>query len=285
MIFSAPASVPARAGIGWRAQHHRDLLDTLPAVGWLEVHSENYFGGGMPLHFLEKARERYPVSLHGVGLSLGSADGIDPYHLQQLKLLIDRIEPGLVSEHLSWSRSGGIAAPDLLPLPYTEEACDVIVTNIRHVQDVLGRQILIENPSSYLTFRASIIPEWEFLATVAERSDCGILLDLNNIYVSAHNHGFNVETYLHAIPPARVQEIHLAGFHENHLGNRSLYIDTHGRRVHEDVWTLYAQALRQFGALPTLIEWDKDIPALPVLLNEAHKADTLLQEFVHAHAA
>lgn len=285
MTFSAPALIPARVGIGWRAQHHRDLLDALPAIGWLEVHSENYFGGGTPLHFLEKAREHYPISLHGVGLSLGSADGIDARHLQQLKRLIDHIDPGMVSEHLSWSRAGGISAPDLLPLPYTEEALDVITTNICHVQDVLGRQILIENPSSYLTFRESTIPEWEFLAAVAERSDCGILLDLNNIYVSAHNHGFDAGAYLRAIPPARVQEIHLAGFQENRLENRSIYIDTHSRAVHEDVWALYAQALRQFGAKPTLIEWDKDIPALPVLLDEAHTADRILQELAHAHAA
>ncbi|MCC7260578.1 MAG: DUF692 domain-containing protein [Alphaproteobacteria bacterium] len=285
MTFSAPALIPARTGIGWRAQHHRDLLNTLPAIGWLEVHSENYFGGGMPLHFLEKAREHYPISLHGVGLSLGSADGIDTHHLAQLKQLIDRIDPGLVSEHLSWSRGGSITAPDLLPLPYTEEALDVITANIRRTQDVLGRQILIENPSSYLTFRESTIPEWEFLAAVAERSDCGILLDLNNIYVSAHNHGFDAETYLRAIPQARVQEMHLAGFQENRLENRSLYIDTHSRAVHEDVWALYAQAIQHFGAKPTLIEWDKDIPALAVLLDEAHKADHILQEITHAHAA
>jgi uncharacterized protein (UPF0276 family) len=273
---------PARAGIGLRAPHYRELLDTRPDIGWLEVHSENYFGGGRPLWFLEQLRTHYPVSLHGVGMSLGAATRLDPEHLSRLKALIDRIEPGLVSEHLSWGAVEGRHLNDLLPLPYTEEALAHVCAHITQVQDCLGRHILIENISSYLRWKHDAIPEWEFVAEVVSRTGCGILLDVNNIHVSAVNHGFDPHTYLAAIPANRVEEIHLAGFEE---GEHCL-IDTHGRRVAEPVWRLYRETIARLGPRPTLIEWDTDIPALDVLLDEAATAQAILvPEAEHALAA
>lgn len=269
----AAPRVPPRAGIGLRAPHYRDILATLPDIGWLEVHSENYFGdGGQPLHYLERIRQHYPVSLHGVGMSLGSVDRLDREHLRRLKALIGRFEPGLVSEHLCWSGVGGHCLNDLLPLPYTEEALDVVCDRVSEMQDYLGRQILVENISSYLQFSHSTIAEWDFLAAVAARSGCGILLDVNNIYVSAVNHSFDALRYLRAVPVDAVQEIHLAGF--DILDG--LLIDTHGKRVVDEVWALYRNALARFGAVPTLIEWDTDIPELAVLLDEAATAEHFL---------
>jgi len=264
---------PARAGIGLRAPHYRELLDSRPDIGWLEVHSENYFGGGRPLWFLEQLRAHYPVSLHGVGIALGSATRLDAAHLCRLKSLIARIEPGLVSEHLSWGAVEGRHLNDLLPLPYTEEALEHVCAHIAQVQDFLGRHILIENISSYIRWKHDAIPEWEFVAEVAHRSGCGLLLDVNNIYVSAVNHDFDARTYLAAIPSQRVAEIHLAGFDE---GEHCL-IDTHGKRVSAPVWQLYREAIARFGANPTLIEWDTDIPALEVLLDEAATAQAILE--------
>jgi uncharacterized protein len=264
--------IPARAGIGLRAPHYRELLERRPDVGWVEVHSENYFGeGGQPRWFLERVRRDYPVSLHGVGLSLGSADALDLDHLISLKALIERFEPGLVSDHLSWSAVGGRYLNDLLPLPYTEEALQVFCDHVAQAQEFLGRRMLIENPSSYVVWCHSTIPESEFLRAVVERTGCGILLDVNNVYVSATNHGFDPFAYLAAIPVAPVAEIHLAGFDR---GEHCL-IDTHGKPVAEPVWALYAAAMRRFGPVPTLIEWDTDLPPLDVLLAEAAKADTL----------
>jgi uncharacterized protein (UPF0276 family) len=276
---------PARAGVGLRATHYREVLETLPAVGWFEVHSENYFGaGGAPLHYLERIRSHYPLSLHGVGLSVGSVDPLNLQHLAKLKGLIDRFEPALVSEHLAFSSVGGRYLNDLLPLPYHQEALDYVVGRIQQVQELLGRQILIENVSSYLQYRDSVIPEAEFLAEVARHSGCGILLDVNNVYVSATNHGFHAGAYLHTIPIDRVQEIHLAGFTVNRLGDAEILIDTHSRPVAEAVWALYRQAVKRFGPVPTLIEWDADIPALAVLLEEARQADAIV-EACHALAA
>jgi uncharacterized protein (UPF0276 family) len=273
--------IPARAGIGLRAPHYHELLDTLPAVGWLEVHSENYFGeGGQPLHYLEQARSHYPLSLHGVGLSLGSADELNRAHLGKLKRLTERFEPALVSEHLCWCSAGGRYLNDLLPLPYTEEALALVCRHIDQTQTFLGRQILVENVSSYLQFAHSTLPEWEFLAETAARSGCGILLDVNNIYVSAVNHGFDADRYLEAIPVAAVGEIHLAGFDSN----GECLIDTHGKPVADDVWALYRRAVRRFGRRPTLIEWDTDIPPLAILLDEARKADAILAEADHGYA-
>ena len=267
-------SIPARAGIGLRAPHYRELLERHPAIGWVEVHSENYFGeGGQPHWFLERVRRDYPLSLHGVGLSLGSAEALSREHLTSLKALIERFEPGLVSDHLSWSAVGGRYLNDLLPLPYTEEALRVFCDHVAEAQDFLGRRILIENPSSYIAYRHSSVPESEFLRAVAERTGCGILLDVNNVYVSATNHGFDASAYLSAIPVERVEEIHLAGFDR---GDHCL-IDTHGKPVADAVWLLYAEAVQRFGTVPTLIEWDTDIPPLDVLLAEATIADAICE--------
>lgn len=277
--------IPVRAGVGWRAAHYQELIDTRPDIGWIEVHSENYFGaGGAPLQYLERARALYPLSLHGVGLSLGSADALNRQHLTKLKALVDRFEPGLVSDHLSWSSIGGTYLNDLLPLPYTEESLNHFVMHVREAQDFLKREILIENPSSYLTFRHSTIPEAEFLTEVAIRSGCGILLDVNNIHVSATNHGFDAHQYLKALPAERVREIHLAGFTLNRSAEGEILIDSHSARVADAVWDLYRLAIAHLGARPTLIEWDTDIPALAVLRDEAAKADHI-QESVHAAVA
>jgi uncharacterized protein (UPF0276 family) len=275
---SQPEPVPARAGIGLRAIHYHEVLETLPAVGWLEVHSENYFGDGPPLHYLERARAHYPLSLHGVGLSLGSTDPLGQSHLGQLDALVRRVEPFVVSEHLSWSSVGGRYLNDLLPLPYTEEALAHVAERIVQVQEFLGRQILVENVSSYLQYQDSTIPEAEFLAEVSRRSGCGILLDVNNVYVSATNHGFDALAYLDAVPVEPVREIHLAGYSVNRFEDGEILIDTHSRRVAEPVWALYRCALERFGAAPTLIEWDADIPPLAVLLAEARRAESCLEE-------
>lgn len=269
--------VPAEAGIGLRFRHHRAILDQRPRIGWLEVHSENYFGGGPSVRTLEDIRRDYPLSLHGVGLSLGSAEGIDPIHLARLRDLVRRLEPGLVSEHLSWSVADGAYLGDLLPLPLTEEALEIFCRHVDRVQAALDRRILIENPSSYLRWRHSTIPEWDFLVAVARRTGCGILCDVNNIAVSAWNHGWDAEAYLAALPPAMVEEIHLAGHAIRTIEGRTLRIDDHGSRVAEQVWALYAEALARFGAVPTLIEWDTDVPPLEVLLDEAALATGLLR--------
>lgn len=276
------APIPASAGIGLRAEHYREVVETPPPVGWLEVHSENYFGdGGAPLEYLEKARRHYPVSLHGVGLSLGSSDELNRRHLEKLRALIGRIEPGLVSDHLSWSSVDGIYLNDLLPLPYTEEALRHVARRVEQAQDFLGRQLLIENPSSYLRYRHSTIPEWEFISEVARISGCGILLDVNNIYVSAVNHGFDAMEYLRAVPAGMVREIHLAGFTVKHYPEGQILIDTHNARVADAVWALYRAAIERLGPRPTLIEWDTDLPALEVLLDEARQADAIMET---AHA-
>jgi len=275
--------MPASAGIGLRAQHHLEVLSRAPAVAWFEAHSENYFAdGGSHVECLMRIRARYPLSLHGVGLSLGSTDPLNAEHLRHLKCAIARFEPALVSEHLSWSSVGGRFANDLLPLPYTEEALRHASTRISEVQDFLGRQILIENVASYLAFRASSLAEWDFVAGVAEESGCGILLDLNNIYVAAHNQGFECHEYLQGIPREPVRELHLAGHGRVEFNGKTVLIDTHGAAVCDAVWALYRAALQRFGPLPTLIEWDTDIPAFPVLQAEADKADALR---VSAHAA
>jgi uncharacterized protein (UPF0276 family) len=280
-----PGPVPARAGIGLRAEHYAAVLEDRPPVGWLEVHSENYFGaGGKPLDYLERIRAHYPLSLHGVGLSIGSTDPLDRRHLAKLKDLMRRFEPALVSEHLSWSSVGGRYLNDLLPLPYTEEALYHMIARVAQVQDALGRPILIENPSSYLQYVESAIPEWEFLVELAERTGCGVLLDVNNIYVSARNHGFDASAYLRAIPRHLVREIHLAGFTVNRFDGGEILVDTHDRPVWPAVWALYRQAVQRFGQIPTLIEWDTDLPELAVLVDEARRADAILEER-HARAA
>jgi uncharacterized protein (UPF0276 family) len=269
-------SIPACAGIGLRAQHHLQVIRDKPEAAWFEVHSENYFAdGGAQVQALLKIRERYPLSLHGVGLSLGSTDPLNADHLSKLRRAIVRFEPGLVSEHLSWSSVGGRFANDLLPLPYTEEALRHVSRNISRTQDALGRQILIENVSSYLQFKQSSMPEWAFVAAVAAEAGCGILLDINNIYVAAHNHGLDAYQYLQAIPVGCVQEFHLAGHRATDVNGQSVLIDTHDGPVIDAVWDLYAAAVKRFGAIPALIEWDTDIPDFSVLQAEANKAEAV----------
>jgi uncharacterized protein (UPF0276 family) len=235
-------------------------------------------GGGTAPLLLDRIRRDYPISLHGVGLSLGSADGLDAEHLKRIKEVVDRVAPALVSEHLSWSVSGGQYFADLLPLPMTEEALAVVCRHVDQVQSLLKRPILIENPSSYLLFRHSTIPEWEFISEVARRTECSILCDVNNIYVSACNHGWNAAAYLNALPLGSIGEIHLAGHSVRKLDNgQILRIDDHGSRVAEEVWGLYRLALARFGAVPTLIEWDTDVPPLDILIDEAARAQAELQ--------
>ena len=271
--------IPARAGVGLRFRHHREVLEARPAATWFEVHTENYLGGGSAPAYLDAIRRNYPVSLHGTGLSLGSAEGLDPAHLARVQKLVERIEPGLVSEHLSFSVAAGNYLADLLPLPLTEEALKIVCRNVAQVQDHLKRRILVENPSTYLQFRHSTIPEWEFLARVAGRTGCGILCDVNNIYVSACNHGWRPSAYLAALPAEAVGEIHLAGHSVRRIdGARTLRIDDHGSRVAPEVWALYAEALARFGPVPTLIEWDTDVPPMAALLEEAAHAAALIEE-------
>jgi len=272
-----PATHPL-AGIGLRAAHYRSFLEGRPEVGWLEVHSENYFGaGGYDLHMLEHVRREYPLSLHGVGLSLGSADGLRERHLAKLKQLVERVDPLLVSEHLCWGAWGRHHFNDLLPLPYTDEALSLMVERVEQVQTALGRPILVENVSSYLQYRDSAMPDLEFAAEVARRSGCGILLDINNLYVNGVNHGFDPHAALAALPARCVKEIHLAG----HARTELCLIDDHGSPVTDPVWSLYEAALVRLGRVRTLIEWDTRIPELGVLLGEARKAEILL-EAVHA---
>lgn len=260
------------SGIGFRARHYRDFLDGEPDVGWLEVHSENYFGdGGFDLHVLEHVRARYPVSLHGVGLSLGSADALRTQHLERLARLVDRIEPALVSEHLCWGALGERHFNDLLPMPFTDEALALMVDRVTQVQDRLRRAILVENVSSYVTYRDSTMSEMEFLVQLARRSGCGLLLDVNNLHVNAGNHGSDAQAELARVPVGLVGEIHLAG----HSVVDDLLVDDHGGQVAAPVWELYETACRRLGPLPTLIEWDTDVPALSVLLGEAARATTV----------
>jgi len=288
--ISKSSLIPARAGIGLRFQHHQPVLDTRPDVAWMEVHTENYMGGGTPLKYLDAIRRDTPISLHGVGLSLGSAEGVDPAHLERIRRVAERVEPGLMSEHIAWNLVGGTYLADLLPLPMTEEALDVVCRHVEQTQSYLKRRILVENPSTYVAFGNSIIPEWEFMATVAARTGCGILCDVNNICVSAHNHGWDASGYLAALPPDAVGEIHLAGHSiRTFADGSSLRIDDHGSKVTEEVWTLYRQAVARFGAVPTLIEWDNEIPPLDVLLDEAQHAERVIAAWQesngHADAA
>jgi Uncharacterized protein conserved in bacteria len=282
-------ALPSGAGIGLRAPHVGELLATRPAVPWLEVHPENYMSGGPALVLLEAVRREYPVSLHGVGLSLGTAEDIDARHLSRLRSLVDRLEPCLVSEHLSWSTAGGAYLNHLCPLPYTDETLRVVADHIDEVQNALGRRILIENPSSYLRFRHSSMAEPHFLAELARRTGCGLLCDVNNIYVSAWNVGLDAGSYLDALPAQAIGEIHLAGHAANDADGRTILIDDHGSPVTAPVWKLYQRALERFGSVPTLIEWDTDLPELSLLLGEASVADRLLEAFAseddHACAA
>jgi hypothetical protein len=262
-----------RAGIGLREPHVAEVLATRPAVPWFEIHTENYLGGGPRRRAIEAVRRDYPLALHGVGLSLGSAAGVDERHLVRLARLIERIEPALVSEHLAWSISGGTYLNHLLPLPYTEEALGILRRNVDRVQERLGRRILVENPSGYLRFRQSTIAEADFLAELAQRTGCGILCDVNNVYVTCRNLGLDPRRYLAALPARAIGEIHLAGHAVNETDGGIVLIDDHGSRVSDAVWELHAEALERFGPVPTLIEWDTCLPSLEVLRAEAAHAD------------
>ena len=268
-------------GLGLRSKHYQHVLKNKPKVNWFEVHSENFFAeGGLSMHILEEVAKQYPLSFHGVGLSLGSADGLDETHLKKLKRLVDNFNPALVSEHISWSNVSNVVMNDLLPLPYTKESLEVLCDNIKHLQDYLSRQVLVENPSSYLEFKDSTMAEDEFINKVLEKTGCGLLLDVNNIYVSSVNHNFDAIEYIKNIPDSGfVQEIHLAGHEKKALGDdRSILVDTHSDKVIDEVWELYKFALEKFGQVPTLIEWDNDIPEFDILAEEGKKAQMILDE-------
>src|SRR5215471_359701 len=264
------------AGIGLRSPHIAEVMRTHPAVPWFEVHAENYMGGGPAMRALAQIRRDYPISIHGVGLSLGSADGLDTRHLARLKRLVERLEPVLVSEHLAWSSANGAYLNHLLPLVYTEETLEIVCRNVEHAQTVLGRRILVENPASYLRFAGSSIPEPEFLTAVVRRTGCGLLCDVNNIYVTSQNFDQNPVTYIEGLPADVVGEMHLAGHTINDVDGQPMLIDDHGAPVSQAVWELFTLALAHFGPVPTLIEWDTNIPAFAVLVAEASKADRLL---------
>jgi uncharacterized protein (UPF0276 family) len=270
---------PTGCGIGLRARHVAEILESRPSIAWLEVHAENYMGGGPPLRTLEALRRDYPISVHGVGLSLGTAEGIDEHHLERLARLVARIAPAFVSEHLSWSISGGVYLNDLLPLPYTEEALATVAGHVARVQDRLGRRLLLENPSGYLRFREAAMSEPHFLNELAVRTGCGILCDVNNVHVTCANLGGDGNAWIDALEPSIVGEIHLAGHAVNDADGRPMLIDDHGSPVSREVWSLYARALGRFGRVASLVEWDTDVPALDVLIAEARTAGRLLDAF------
>jgi uncharacterized protein len=270
--------IPARAGVGLKPQHWSEIISERPDIGWFEIHAENFMeAGGPPHHALSSIRDWYPLSVHGVGLSIGSAEGIDLEHLQRLKCVCDRYRPDLVSEHLAWSTHGGAYLADLLPLPYSQATLDLVVRHVDQVQSVLGRMILLENPSTYVQFAGTEMREVDFLASVAARTGCSLLLDVNNVLVSATNHGFDATSYVDSFPLESVGEIHVAGHHaDRDDANNILLIDAHGSSVADQVWTLLARAVELGGRKPVLVEWDNDVPAWSTLQEEARKADRIL---------
>jgi hypothetical protein len=273
---------PLGHGIGLRPPHYAEVLEAGAAVDWFEVISENFMvAGGNPRRVLRAVRERWPVVLHGVSLSLGSVDPLDARYLDQLAALADEIQPALVSDHLCWGSHAGQYAHDLLPLPFTEEALDHVARRVLRVQDRLRRRILVENVSSYVAFTESTMTEWEFLAALAERADCGLLLDVNNVFVSAHNHGFDAPEFIGGIPVGRVGQIHLAG----HSRQGALLLDTHDHPVRDEVWDLYRLALQRFGPVPTLIEWDDKLPPLARLVQESQRAAVVAGQVLEARRA
>ena len=270
--------LPCRAGVGLKADHYRTVLATKPEIGWFEVHAENYMGaGGPPHHYLERIRRDYPLSIHGVGLSIGQDGPLDQDHLDRLRNVVHRYQPEAFSEHLAWSSHGGMFFNDLLPLPYTRETLERVIEHIDQVQSTLGRSMLLENPATYVTFEVSTLEETDFLEEVSRRTGCGLLLDVNNVYVSATNHDYCAAAYIEAFPLGRVGEIHLAG-HARDLDEmgHDLLIDAHDRAVAEPVWDLYEAAIVRTGPLPTLIEWDNEVPAWPVLFGQALAAERIL---------
>ncbi len=256
-------------GVGLRRRHYSYVLENHPRLDWFEVTSENFMvDGGRPLHVLEAVRERYPIVMHGVSMSIGSTDPLNRDYLKQLAAMARRFEPAWISDHLCWTGVGGRNLHDLVPLPYSEEAVRHVAARIRVVQDILGRPILIENVSSYMEYADSTMAEWEFLSAIAEEADCAILLDINNIYVSAFNHNFDAERYVDSVPAGRVAQFHLAG----HSDHGAYLLDTHDHPVRDEVWRLYEKAIRRFGKVSALIEWDDSIPEFTVLAETAEKA-------------
>ncbi len=269
--------VPIKAGLGLRGEHHEEVLQTKPDVSWWEIHTENFFAeGGAALRLLSGIADLYPLSFHGVGLSLGTAGKLDKEHLSKTKYLIDRFKPALVSEHISWGQYNNIHTNDLLPLPYNEESLEILSRNINHTQDFFGRQILLENPSTYLEFKSSTMSEHQFIDQMVANTKCAILLDVNNVYVSSKNNDFNPFDYIKAINPKYIKEIHLAG-HEK--VNKNLIIDTHNDKVCKEVWHLYDFTIKTLGPIPTLIEWDADLPSLEILRSEEKKAQAILDKY------
>ena len=272
---AGPAAAISGVGLGLRAPHFSTILETRPAVPWFEVLIDNYFcRGGQVLDRLSAVRQDYPITFHSVGMSLGSSDPLNQAYLTRLRELITVFEPVYVSDHLCWSSIDGRYLHDLLPLPYEEAVIAHVADRIQRVQDFLRRRLLLENVSSYLHYRTSVMQEWEFLLRIVERADCDILLDINNIYVSAYNHDFDPQEYLAAVPAGRVKEFHLAGYEDqgSHL------LDTHGEAVHPPVWELYRQAVAAIGPVPTLVEWDNNIPAFDVLVAEGQKAEAIMKK-------
>ena len=273
------SQLPAGTGLGFKPEHFRDIMAAPRAVGFFEVHAENYMGEGGAAHaMLNALHADHALSIHGVGLSIGGAGGLCRDHLARLRKLIDRYQPESFSEHLAWSSHGAEWLNDLLPLPYTGETLATVCTHIDQVQDMLGRRMLLENPATYVTFAASTWSETDFLTEITRRTGCGLLLDVNNVFVSATNHRFDARTYLSAFPLAVVGEIHLAGHDSEELPSGPLLIDSHGAPVADPVWTLYAEVLARTGPLPTLIEWDNDVPDFAALLEEARRAQSLLEQ-------
>jgi uncharacterized protein (UPF0276 family) len=276
MSYSNIKPTPAAVGVGLRHVHHKYVLDNKPKVPWLEIHGENFFAkGGPSLDFIKKIRQDYPLSIHCVGLSLGSSQNVDRNHLKSLKNLIKSTEPFLVSDHIAWSNVGDMVLNDLLPIPYTKESLKALCDNVLEVQDYLQKEILVENPSTYLSFKNSQIAEDDFINQVAQITGCKILLDVNNIYVSSENNGFDAKKYLDNIKPEIVGELHLAGHFAKEIDGKTILIDTHDNFVCDEVWELYKIAVKKFTA-PTLIEWDQDIPEFEVLLQEAKKAEKII---------
>jgi uncharacterized protein (UPF0276 family) len=276
--FAVASPIPRRAGVGLKTQHYRTIIEEAPDIGFFEVHAENYMGeGGPPHRYLTEIRDRYPLSLHGVGLSIGADRPLDCDHLRRLKHLVRRYEPGLFSEHLAWSTHDQTYLNDLLPVPYTAETVVRVAEHIDEVQEAVDRRMLLENPSTYLTFAESTWSEIDFIAEIVRRTGCGLLLDVNNVHVSSTNQQWDPHAYIDSYPLRHVQEIHLAGYtREADDKGRPLLIDTHDRPVDEVVWDLFAHAIGQVGPLPTLIEWDADVPAWAELEAEAERADAIM---------
>ncbi len=281
--YGSPPVEPV--GIGLRTPHYEEVLETDLNIGWLEVHPENYFGGGINRHFLTLAAAKFPISAHCIGLSLGSDQPVSLDHLKNLKEIIDLTNPFSVSDHASWSASGNAHLNDLLPMPYTAETLARLSDNVSRTQDFIGRKILVENPSTYVGFTNDEMCEFELLNTLADKTGCGLLIDINNIFVQGFNHGLDTIEYIDNINPEFVGEMHLAGPSEHAVGDRTIMIDTHNSPVRMEVWDLYERAVKRFGAVPTLIEWDKDYPTLEVLVGEADKARAIIKRVEVAHAA